>query len=284
MPLVTTDSMLRAARAGKYAVGAFNCENMEMIQAIIDAAESLKSPVILQTTPGTLGYAAPALFAATVSAAAQAASVPVAMHLDHGNSYALAVSALRAGYTSIMFDGSRHTLEENISLTAKVTELCGPVGIPVEGELGKVGGKEDTLEDSGTGYTDPDEAVRFVQESGVSSLAIGVGTAHGIYAETPKLNIPLISAIRERLDIPLVLHGASGLSDDVLRQCIQSGISKINFATELRSAYTQAVKRYLEENSSCIDPKKYGTLAREAVKQQVMERIQVCGCAGKASF
>jgi tagatose 1,6-diphosphate aldolase GatY/KbaY len=283
MPLTTTDIMLKKAQAGHYAVGAFNAENMEMVQAIIAAAEELNAPVIIQTTPGTIHYASLNLYFSNVKAAAETAAVPVAMHLDHGDSFGLAMQALLTGYTSIMIDGSKEALEKNIALTKSVVDACKPNNIPVEGEIGKVGGKEDDLE-SNAGYTDPEEAIKFVKQTGVSSLAVGVGTAHGIYATTPVLNTELISVLRAKIDIPLVLHGASGLSNEAVQECIRRGMCKVNFATELRIAYTQAVQDYLAKNPKTIDPKKYGAIAREAVKELVMGRIKVVGCAGKASL
>jgi tagatose 1,6-diphosphate aldolase GatY/KbaY len=282
MPLVNTDEMLKSALAGHYAVGAFNAENMEMVQAIIAAAEETQAPVIVQTTPGTVRYGSLALYWANVSAAAATAKIPVAVHLDHGDSFPLAVRALHAGYTSIMIDGSKEPLEGNITLTKSVVDVCAPCGIPVEGELGRVGGKEDDLECAESGYTDPDEAEEFVERTGVSSLAVGVGTAHGVYAKPPALNKALISMLRDRLSIPLVLHGASGLADGDVRDCIARGICKVNYATELRIAFTGAVRAFLADEPKVIDPKKCGEKGKEAVKERVMDRIRVCGCDGKA--
>lgn len=281
MPLTTTVSMLRKAQEQGFAVGAFNVENMEMAQAIISAAEELRAPVILQTTPSTVRYAGTGMYAAMVAALAQEASVPVAMHLDHGDSFALCAQALRSGYTSVMIDGSKLPLEENIALTYKVSEMCAAVGIPVEGEIGRVGGKEDDLESDG-GYTIPEEAVRFEKESGLFSMAVGVGTAHGFYKEKPQLNKELITTLRGMLQAPMVLHGASGLSDEDVKDCIRRGICKVNFATELRAAYTEGVKAVLAENPKTFDPKAYGKEARQRVKSLVMERMLVCGCDGKA--
>ena len=281
MPLTTTVSMLRKAQEQGFAVGAFNVENMEMAQAIISAAEELRAPVILQTTPSTVRYAGTGMYAAMVAALAQEASVPVAMHLDHGDSFALCAQALRSGYTSVMIDGSKLPLEENIALTYKVSEMCAAVGIPVEGEIGRVGGKEDDLE-SDDGYTIPEEAVRFEKESGLFSMAVGVGTAHGFYKEKPQLNKELITTLRGMLQAPMVLHGASGLSDEDVKDCIRRGICKVNFATELRAAYTEGVKAVLAENPKTFDPKAYGKEARQRVKALVMERMLVCGCDGKA--
>ena len=273
--------MLRNAQDQGFAVGAFNVENMEMAQAIISAAEELRAPVILQTTPSTVRYAGTGMYAAMVAALAQEATVPVAMHLDHGDSFALCAQALRSGYTSVMIDGSKLPLEENIALTYKVSEMCAAVGVPVEGEIGRVGGKEDDLESDG-GYTIPEEAVRFEKESGLFSMAVGVGTAHGFYKEKPQLNKELITTLRGMLQAPMVLHGASGLSDEDVKDCIRRGICKVNFATELRAAYTEGVKAVLAENPKTFDPKAYGKEARQRVKSLVMERMLVCGCDGKA--
>ena len=281
MPLTTTVSMLRKAQEQGFAVGAFNVENMEMAQAIISAAEELRAPVILQTTPSTVRYAGTGMYAAMVAALAQEATVPVAMHLDHGDSFALCAQALRSGYTSVMIDGSKLPLEENIALTYKVSEMCAAVDVPVEGEIGRVGGKEDDLESDG-GYTIPEEAVRFEKESGLFSMAVGVGTAHGFYKEKPQLNKELITTLRGMLQAPMVLHAASGLSDEDVKDCIRRGICKVNFATELRAAYTEGVKAVLAENPKTFDPKAYGKEARQRVKALVMERMLVCGCDGKA--
>jgi len=283
MPFVTTNVMLSSARKNSYAVAAFNCENMEMILAVIAAGEELKAPVIIQTTPSTVRYASVEIFAANVITAAKGAAVPVALHLDHGNSHGLVKEALEAGYSSIMIDGSALALEENITFTRKAVELCLKAGIPVEGELGHVGGKEDDTVGNGCGYTDPKEAERFVKETAVSSLAIGVGTAHGIYVKKPILNPELISVLRDKLEVPLVLHGSSGLDDDVIYDCITRGISKVNIATDLRITYTQAVRGYLQNDSDNFDPKKYGEVAREAVKKLAMNRMMVCGCNGRAA-
>ncbi len=278
---VTSTEMLKKAQEGKYAIGAFNCENMEMAQAIVAAAEELNAPVMLQTTGSTVKYASVDLYCANVRALAEKASVPVAMHLDHGTSFELCSQAIRAGYTSIMIDGSKLPLEENIAITKKVVEMCSAIGVPVEGEIGQVGGKEDDIEGDG-GYTIPAEAVRFEKETGLSSMAVGVGTAHGFYAVEPVLNTPLVSELKELLTVPMVLHGASGLTDEAVKDCIARGMCKVNFATELRVAYTEGVKEALAKNPKAIDPKEYGKVGREKVKELVKNRIKVCGCDGKA--
>ena len=216
---VPTKEMLLAAQAGKYAIGAFNCENMEMAMAIVAAAEAQKAPVMLQTTPSTVSYAGLDMFYANVRALAERASVPVALHLDHGSSYELAIAAMEAGYSSVMIDGSHESFEDNIAVSRRVVEVASAKDIPVEAELGKVGGKEDDLDGgSGNGYTDPADAVEFVKATGVSSLAVAIGTAHGVYVGTPVLDVARLAEIRKALEaagvsIPLVLHGASGLTD-----------------------------------------------------------------------
>lgn len=282
MSFVTTKQMFAAADKGAYAVGAFNVENMEMVMAVIKAAEEMNAPVILQTTPSTIKYAGLPLYYANVKTAARQAKVPVALHLDHGNSFSLAMQALRTGYTSIMIDGSHESFEENIALTRRVVDACSASDIPVEAELGKVGGKEDDLDCNDPGYTDPDDAVKFVEETGISSLAVAIGTAHGIYKGEPKLDVGRLSQIRERVSVPLVLHGASGVPDEAVRECIRRGISKVNFATELRIAYSNGVKQYLKDNPDAFDPKKYGVVGMEFVTEVVKNKIEVCGSAGKA--
>ena len=283
MSLVTSKELMLNAQKNHYAIGAFNVENMEMVQAVVAAAEELSSPVILQTTPGTLKYASPEMFYANVAAAAQAAKVPIVMHLDHGNSYELAMRAFHAGYTSIMIDGSQKPFEENISLTKSVVDACHAGGIPVEAELGKVGGKEDDLDGGeGNGYTVPEEAAEFVEKTGVDFLAVAIGTAHGVYKGVPKLDLERISRIRELVSVPLVLHGTSGVPDETVRECIARGMCKVNYATDLRIAFTNGVREYLQNYPDVYDPKKYGAAGREKVKQYVMQKILVCGSDGKA--
>lgn len=282
MPLVTSEKMLADAQKGGYAVGAFNVENMEMVKAVIAAAEELHAPVMLQTTPSTIKYGTLETYYAIVAAEAKKAAVPVCLHLDHGSSFELAVQALKAGYTSVMIDGSHEDLEGNIAVSKKVADVAKACGIPVEAELGKVGGKEDDLEAEADTNTDPMEAKEFVERTGVTSLAVAIGTAHGFYKGTPVLDKERVSEIRKVVSIPLVLHGASGLSDDEVRDCVRRGICKVNFATELRAAYTAAGKKLIEEKPDTFDPKKLGVVGMEAVKQLVIERMKVCGCDGKA--
>ena len=282
MSFVTSEKMLLDAQKGGYAVGAFNVENMEMVMAVIAAAEELRAPLMLQTTPSTIKYAGLDMYLANVKAAAERASVPVCLHLDHGDSFDLAMRALRTGYTSIMIDGSHNVFEENIAVTKAVADACRPSGSPGEAELGKVGGKEDDLDGGeGNGYTDPLEAKEFVERTGVTSLAVAIGTAHGVYKGVPKLDLDRLAEIRKVVDIPLVLHGASGLSEEAVVESIKRGICKVNFATELRIAYTDGVKEFLAANPDAFDPKKYGKVAMEHVKAIVETRMKMCGCTDR---
>lgn len=282
MAFVTSEKMLLDAQKGGYAVGAFNVENMEMVMAVIAAAEELKAPLMLQTTPSTVKCAGLDMYLANVKTAAERASVPVCMHLDHGDSFDLAMQALRTGYSSIMIDGSHSVFEENIAVTKAVADACRPSHIPVEAELGKVGGKEDDLDGGSGGYTDPMEAKEFAERTGIGSLAVAIGTAHGVYKGEPKLDLDRLAEIRKVVSIPLVLHGASGLSEEAVKESIKRGICKVNFATELRIAYTDGVKEFLAANPDAFDPKKYGKTAMEHVKEIVKLRMKMCGCDGKA--
>ena len=281
MAYVTTKEMLLKAQREGYAVGAFNVENLEMAQTVIQVAEELQSPVILQTTSSTLQYAAPAVYAGMVKALARQATVPVALHLDHGSSFELAIQGLCAGYSSVMIDGSQLPLEENIKVTKEVVRAAHAVGIPVEAELGKLAGKEDDLVSETGDLTCPKEAAIFTQQTKVDSLAVAIGTAHGPYKTPPTLQVEQLSLIQEKTTVPLVLHGASGLSEEDIRACIQRGIVKINFATELRIAYTQGVREYLQANPKAFDPKAYGLAAKQKVAQIVRERMQLCGSGAK---
>lgn len=282
MPLVTSKWMLEDAQKRGYAVGAFNVENMEMVKAVIAAAQELKAPVMLQTTPSTVKYAGLSMYAAMAAAEAEKASVPVCIHLDHGSSFKLAVQAIKAGYTSVMIDGSKEPFEENVAVSKRVADVAKACGIPVEAELGKVGGKEDDLEAEADTNTDPMEAKEFVERTGITSLAVAIGTAHGFYVGTPVLDKERLSEIRKVVDIPLVLHGASGLSDEDVSDCVKRGICKVNFATELRAAYTAAVKKLLEEKPETFDPKALGKVGMAAVTELVKGRMKVLGCDGKA--
>jgi len=255
---------------------------MEMVIAIIAAAEELKAPVMIQTTPGTIKYASLEMFAAMVKAQAKKASVPVCLHLDHGSSFELAVNAIKAGYSSVMIDGSKEDFENNIAVTKRVADVAKACGIPVEAELGRVGGKEDDLSAKADGNTDPKEAEEFVKRTGVTSLAVAIGTAHGFYKTKPILDKKRVSEVKELVSIPLVLHGGSGLSDEDVKECVERGMCKVNFATELRAAYMDACKKIIAADPDVFDPKKMGTAGMKAVKEQVIYRMKVCGCENKA--
>ena len=282
--LVTTKEMLLDAQAGHYAVGAFNVESLEFVMAVIKAAEDRKSPVIMQTTPGTVKYANLDYFAAMCKVAAEQASVPVAIHLDHGDGFDRCIQAMHAGYTSVMIDGSHVPFEENIALTASVTKVAGPIGIPVEAELGKVGGKEDDgpAVEGENPYTDPDEAEGFVARTHCTSLAVGVGTAHGVYKGTPHIEQGVLKEIRSRLDIPLVLHGTSGVPDDQVAEAIANGICKVNYATELRQAFTRGFMGYMDQNPDCFDPKKPNRPGMDEIYAVVASHMDNLGSSNKA--
>lgn len=281
MPLVNSRELLRDAQAHGYAVGAFNVENMEMMQAVVAAAEAESAPLILQTTPSTLRYAGPAVFAAMARAIAGKARVPVAIHLDHGDSFELCRQAVWDGYTSVMIDGSKLPLEDNIILVRRVVQMAGDISQQpaVEAELGRLGGKEDSLEvkPGEDIYTDPGEAARFVEETGIDSLAVAIGTAHGFYKGKPKLDFDRLAQLRDAVSVPLVLHGSSGVPDEDVQRAISLGVCKVNFATELRAAYTEATRQTLSGDPALYDPKKFGAPGREAVTKLVRHRIAVCG-------
>lgn len=282
--LVTTKEMLLDAQKNHYAVGAFNIENLEFVMAVLAAAEETKSPVIMQTTPGTVKSAGLDYFYGMVKAAAERASVPVALHLDHGDGFDRCMQALRVGYTSVMIDGSHESFEDNIALTASVARVGGAMGVPVEAELGKVGGKEDDgpAVEGENPYTDPEEAREFVERTGCTSLAIGVGTAHGVYTETPHIEQDVVKAIRAAVDVPLVLHGTSGVPDEQVAEAVKNGICKVNYATELRQAYTKGFMGYMAENPGCFDPKKPAKLGMAEITNIVKIRMENLGSVGRA--
>lgn len=283
MPLVTGDFILQHARKNNYAVCAFNVENMEMVQAVVSAAEETDSPVIIQTSANTVKYAHMDYYSAMVQAALKHATVPVALHLDHGDSRDLAIQAIRAGYTSVMIDASKQPFEDNVMQTKNVVDVCKPIGVSVEAELGNVGGKAGDEEYGAAGYTKPGEAKEFVEKTGTTSLAVAIGTVHGVYKGEPNLDLELLAELRNTVDVPLVLHGASGLSERDIKRCVETGISKINYATELRIAFTEAVKEYFTMEENFVDPKKFTGYARDVVKQVAMEKMKMCGSTNQAS-
>lgn len=282
--LVTTEQMLLDARDGHYAVGAFNVENLEFVMAVLRAAEERRSPVIMQTTPGTVKYASLDYFAAMVAIAAESVDVPVALHLDHGDGFERCMQAIYAGYTSVMIDGSHDPYEKNIELTSSVTTVARTLDIPVEAELGKVGGKEDDgpAVEGESPYTDPDQAEEFVQRTQCTSLAVGVGTSHGVYVAEPHINQDVLRGIRSRLDIPLVLHGTSGVPDDQVAEAISNGICKVNYATELRQAYTRGFMEYMKEHPENFDPKKPAAPGMDQIVAIVSSHMDNLGSSHKA--
>ncbi|WP_417046713.1 class II fructose-bisphosphate aldolase [Enorma massiliensis] len=282
--LVTTKEMLLDAQKNHYAVGAFNVENLEFVMAVLDAAEETKSPVIMQTTPGTIKTAGLDYFYGMVAAAAARTDVPVALHLDHGDGYDRCMQAFRTGYTSVMIDGSHESFEDNIALTASVARAGAAMGVPVEAELGKVGGKEDDgpAVEGENPYTDPEEAREFVERTGCTSLAIGVGTAHGVYTETPHIEQEVVKAIRAAVDVPLVLHGTSGVPDEQVAEAVKNGICKVNYATELRQAYTKGYMAFMAENPGVFDPKKPAKQGMAEITNIVKVRMENLGSVGRA--
>lgn len=284
MPLVTTKELLEKAMRGKYAVGAFNANNIEMVQAIIEAAEEENAPVILQASQGAIKYAGLENIAAIVKNAAAMAKIPIALHLDHGTDYEQNVKCFRIGFTSLMFDGSKLPYEENVSITRKIVEMGHAVGVPVEGEIGKIAGTEDhiTVSEVEADMTEPEEALRFVADTGVDSLAVAVGSVHRMKKKEAKLDHERIKKIAELVKIPLVLHGSSGVMDDEMRKGIKEGLCKINVATQLNMAFVEGMRKALNEKPEEVDPRKILGVSKELLKKVVRDRIRVFGCSGKA--
>src|SRR5699024_6842876 len=282
--LVTGNKILQDAHEKGYAVGAFNVNNMEIIQAIIGAAEETQSPVILQASQGGIGYAGVEYIAALVKVAAEKASVPVALHLDHGTDFEQVMLCLRHGFTSVMIDASRFPLEENIAETKKIIEIAHSMGVSVEAELGKIGGTEDdiTVDEKDATFTSVDEAKKFVDETNVDYLAIAVGTAHGVYVGEPNLDFDRIEAIKKELNMSLVLHGSSGVADKDIKKAVSLGINKINIDTDIRISFANAVKNFVKENPDEIDPRKILGPAREAMQKTIEEKMKLFGSEGRA--
>lgn len=282
--LVTGREILQDAHKNNYAVGAFNVNNMEIVQAIIEAAEETNSPVILQASQGGLKYAGVEYIAELGKLAARKVKVPVALHLDHGTDFDQVMLCIRHGFSSVMIDGSRFDLEDNIGITKKVIEVAHAVGVSVEAELGKIGGTEDhiTVDERDATFTDPKEAKIFVDETKVDFLAIAVGTAHGVYKGEPKLDYDRIKAIKELVNIPLVLHGSSGVPNEAIEKAVTLGINKINIDTDLRMAFANAIKDFIKENPDNIDPRKILTPAKEAMKETIKQKMHLFGSVGRA--
>ena len=282
--LVTGKQILQHADEHGYAVGAFNVNNMEIIQAIAQAADELRAPVILQASQGAIKYAGIEYITSLVKTTAQQIDVPIALHLDHGTDFNEIMSCIRNGFTSVMIDASKHELEENIRLTKEIVKIAHAVGVSVEAELGKIGGTEDQIvvSEAEATYTDPEEARIFVEETGVDSLAIAVGTAHGVYKGEPKVDIDRIKEIDRVVSVPLVLHGSSGVPYNTLEKAVGAGIRKINIDTDIRASFAGSVKAFVSENPDEIDPRKILKPARAAMAETVKEKIKVFGSDAKA--
>lgn len=284
MALINPLKIIQKAQKKGIAIASFNIHNLETIQAVVEGAAEERAPVIIQTSPGTLRHAGIPYVAACVKAASEIYDIPIALHVDHCSSYKTIVQCIRNGYSSIMVDGSQLPYDENVALVKKVVEMAHCAGIPVEGELGRIGGTEDdmTVDEREATFTVPEEAQAFVEATGIDTLAIAIGTAHGEYKGEPKLDFDRLEAIRELVDLPMVLHGASGVPDSSIRKAISGGICKINIATELKIPMASAIKEIFHNNPSENDPRNYMGAAREAVKKVVKKKIRLCGCNGFA--
>ena len=311
MPLVTTKEMFQKAYDGGYAIGAFNVNNMEIVQGITEAAKEVNAPLILQVSSGARKYANHTYLMKLVEAAVIETGLPIALHLDHGDTFELCQSCIDGGFTSVMIDGSHHSYEDNIALTKKVVEYAHARGVVVEGELGRLAGIEDdvNVSDEDASYTNPDQVVDFVTRTGVDSLAIAIGTSHGAYkfkpGQKPQLRFDILKEVENRLpNFPIVLHGASsvipefvdminanggqmpdaiGIPEDMLREAARSAVCKINIDSDLRLALTGTIRKYFNENPSHFDPRQYLKPAREAIKGLVKNKIvNVLGCDNKA--
>ena len=284
MTLVSLRTLLDAAQAGKYAVGAFNCNNMEIVQAIVAAAEEVRSPVILQASQGAIKYAGLDYIVGMVKTAAAKATVPMVLHLDHGTDFDTVIACIRAGFTSVMFDGSKYEKEENIARTKEIVKIAHAVGVSVEGEIGKIGGVEDdiSVDEREAMLTPVEDAIEFYEATGVDALAMSFGTAHGPYKLPPKLALDRIAAVHEQTGAYLVMHGGSGVPEEDVRKGIELGIRKVNIDTELRQAFLGEVRRQLAERPEEIDPRKIFAPARDVLKEHIKAKMRLFGCAGKA--
>lgn len=274
--VVSSARLMKRAEKENYAIPAFNIDNLESAMAVSEIMHEMRTPVIVQMIPRTLNYGGIAIYPAMMRELMADCPVDYALHLDHGSSLALAKKCVAGGFSSVMFDGSLMPFEDNIKFTKEVTDFALPMDVSVEGELGTIGGKEEGDTNLEASYTKVSEAEEFVRRTNVSTLAIGVGTAHGVYKGTPHINIERIKEIHAAIDTPLVLHGASGLSDEVLKDCIAAGITKINFATELRQAYTNGIKAEFAKDPEVFDPKIYMRGAIDNIKEVLRHKINIC--------
>jgi len=282
--LASNAYLMKRAFEEKYAVGAFNANNLEQVQAIVAAAEEENSPIILQASQGAISYAGLDVIAAIVLTMAKSTKIPMSLHLDHGTSFEQNVKCLRAGFTSLMFDGSMLPFEENVAITKKIVEIARPVGVSVEGELGRIAGTEDgfTVNQVEALMTQPEEAAEFAKLTGVDALAIAVGSVHRMTVQEAVLDIDRIRAIRKSVNIPLVLHGSSGVTDESIINAIREGVCKINVATALNMVFVQGMSSALKAKPGEVDPRKILGVSREEVKKVVKGKIRLFGSNGKA--
>lgn len=282
--LVTGKEILDHAHKNHYAVGAFNINNMEILQAVISAAEKEKSPVMVCTSEGAIKYAGIDYLSSMARLAAAKASVPVCLHLDHGTTYETIISCIANGWTSVMIDGSKFPLDENIAVTKEIVKIAHAAGVSVEAEIGRLSGVEDnvSVEERDSIYTNPHEAELFVKETGIDSLAIAIGTAHGKYKGVPKLDFDRLATIKKMLDMPIVLHGASGVPEDQIRKAVSLGINKINIDTDIRQAFTNGVHEAFAAKPEEYDPRKICGPARDKMAEVVIGKMKMFGSCGKA--
>ncbi|MCJ8342732.1 MAG: tagatose bisphosphate family class II aldolase [Cetobacterium sp.] len=276
--LVSTRQMLLNAQKEGYAVPAFNIHNLETIQVVVETANEMRSPVILAATPSTVKYAGIEYLMSMIETASNKYDIPIAFHLDHHENVEDIKTAIRLGCKSVMIDASHHAFEDNIKIVKDIVDFAHKYDVTVEAELGKLGGQEDDLivDEKDSFYTDPLSAVEFVNQTGVDSLAIAIGTAHGLYKVEPKLDYDRLKEIKKLVSIPLVLHGASGVPFDSVRETVKEGICKVNIATELKIPFATSLKDFFENNPNESDPRKYLVPAKDAMKAVVMNKIDMC--------
>lgn len=277
--IVSTKEMLKKAQKEGYAVPAFNIHNLETLQVVVDTAAELKSPVILAGTPSTIKYAGAEYIISMAETAAEKYNIPIAIHLDHFEDIKEIEEYVDLGFKSTMIDASHKPFEENIETVKEVVDYAHRYDATVEAELGKLGGREDDLvvDEKDAMYTNPDDALEFVQRTGIDSLAIAIGTAHGLYKGEPKLDFDRLVEIKNKVDMPLVLHGASDVPDELVKKAISLGICKVNIATDLKIPFANAVKKYFKDHEDANDPRKYMTPGKDAMKEIVKHKIDVCG-------
>ncbi|WP_236895930.1 tagatose bisphosphate family class II aldolase [Clostridium beijerinckii] len=284
MSILSTREMLLKAQREYYAVPAFNIHNLETLQVVVETAFEMRSPLIIAGTPSTITeYAGPDYVKAMAEVAASKYDIPIAIHLDHFEDVNEIKNDIDIGFRSCMIDASKYDFEKNISIVKDVVEYAHKFDATVEAELGKLGGREDDLviSEKDAIYTNPDDAAEFVKRTKVDSLAVAIGTAHGLYKGEVKLDFNRLREIRDKVSVPLVLHGASDVADDLVKKAISFGICKVNVATDLKIPFSNAVKRYFEKNPDANDPRKYMTPGKEAMKEIVKHKIQVCGSANR---